>query len=57
MWSRPAGRPVTLREGLIALFMVGRSIDGFSQGQPLYMGYFGVQLLLSDYGRRWTTSE
>ncbi len=46
-----------LREGLIALFMVGRSIDGFSQGQPLYMGYFGVQILLSDYGRRWTRSE
>jgi hypothetical protein len=46
-----------LREGLLALFMVGRSIDGFSQGQPLYMGYFGVQILLSDYGRRWTTGE
>ncbi len=44
-----------IRQYLVALFMVGRSIDGFSQGQPLYMGYFGLQILLSDYGRRVTT--
>jgi hypothetical protein len=43
-----------LRPGVIALFMVGRSINGFSRGQPEYMSYLGVQLLLSDYGRRFT---
>lgn len=44
-----------LRRGLIALFMVGRSINGFSQGQPEVLAYLGVQILLSDYGRRFTT--
>jgi hypothetical protein len=44
-----------LRPGVIALFMIGRSVNGFSQGQPEYMSYLGVQLLLSDYGRRFTT--
>lgn len=44
-----------LRPGLIALFMAGRSINGISDGQPEFMGYFGVQILLSDYGRRFTT--
>jgi hypothetical protein len=43
-----------LRPGIIALFMAGRSVDGLSNGQPDYMGYFGVQILLSDYGRRFT---
>jgi hypothetical protein len=42
-----------LRPGLIALFMAGRSVNGFTDGQPEFMGYFGVQILLSDYGRRW----
>lgn len=40
-----------LRPGIIALVMVGRSVNGFSVGQPEYMGYFGVQILLSNYGR------
>ncbi len=44
-----------IRPGVIALFMVGRSINGFSQGQPEFMSYVGVQILLSDYGRRFTT--
>jgi hypothetical protein len=44
-----------LRPGVIALFMVGRSLNGLANGQPEFMGYFGVQLLLSDYGRRFTT--
>jgi hypothetical protein len=43
-----------LRPGLIALFMSGRSLNGFAHGQPEYMGYFGIQILLSDYGRRFT---
>jgi hypothetical protein len=53
-----AGRSFTARDkvatGVIALFMAGRSVNGFAHGQPEYMGYLGVQLLLSDYGRRFT---
>ena len=43
-----------LRTGMIALFMVGRSVNGFGLGQPEFMGYFGVQFLLSNYGRTFT---
>jgi hypothetical protein len=43
-----------LRPGVIALVMAGRSINGFGDGQPRFMGYVGIQLLLSDYGRRFT---
>jgi hypothetical protein len=39
-----------LRPGIIALFMAGRSISGFGQGQPEFMGYLGVQLLLTHGG-------
>jgi hypothetical protein len=40
-----------LSRGFIALFMAGRSISGTASGQPEFMGYFGIQVLLSDYGR------
>jgi len=40
-----------LRQGIIALFMAGRSLNGLSDGQPEFIGYFGVQILLSNYGR------
>lgn len=43
-----------LGTGVIALFMAGRSINGVSNGQPQLIGYVGVQILLSDYGRRFT---
>jgi hypothetical protein len=36
----------------IALFMAGRSIDGTGSGQPAFMAYLGVQILLKDYGRK-----
>lgn len=39
------------RRGVIALLMMGRSIDGLGAGQPEFVGYLGVQLLLSNYGR------
>jgi hypothetical protein len=41
-----------LSRSLILLFMAGRSINGSSPGQVQFMGYLGVQILLSDYGRR-----
>jgi hypothetical protein len=40
-----------LSRGIIALFMIGRSLNGFSEGQPEFTGYVGVQILLSNYGR------
>jgi len=40
-----------LGRGLIALFMAGRSLNGFAGGQPEFMGYLGIQILLSNYGR------
>ncbi len=40
-----------LSRGLIALFMGGRSLNGFAAGQPEFMGYVGIQILLSNYGR------
>jgi hypothetical protein len=40
--------------GLIALFMAGRSFSGNSSGQPEYLGYFGIQILLSKFGRTLT---
>jgi hypothetical protein len=33
------------------LFMAGRSAHSNSQGQVDFMGYLGIQILLSDYGR------
>ena len=43
-----------LHQGFIALFMLGRSINGFASEQPEFQGYVGVQILLSDYGRTLT---
>jgi hypothetical protein len=41
-----------LTRGLIALFMAGRGVGG----GPQFIGYFGVQILLGDYGRSLGTS-
>jgi hypothetical protein len=49
------GARYKLRPGIIALFMAGRSINGFGNGQPEFMGYVGVQLLLKDYGRAFNS--
>jgi hypothetical protein len=43
-----------LHQGFILLFMAGRSFSGNSSGQPEYLGYFGVQILLSKFGRTLT---
>jgi hypothetical protein len=40
-----------LSRGFVALFMAGRSISGTASGQPEFIGYVGIQVLLSDYGR------
>jgi hypothetical protein len=43
-----------LRQGIIALFMAGRSVNGFGDGQPEFIGYIGIQFLLSNYGRTFS---
>ena len=44
-----------LSRGFVALFMAGRGIGGDPDGRPQFIGYFGIQILLSDYGRALTT--
>jgi hypothetical protein len=40
-----------LHRGFILLFMAGRGLGGNSSGQVQFVGYLGVQILLSNYGR------
>jgi hypothetical protein len=49
------GARYKLSRGFIALFMAGRSINGTASGQPEFIGYIGIQVLLSDYGRSLAT--
>jgi hypothetical protein len=44
-----------LHRGFILLFMAGRSLAGNSPGQVEFLGYLGIQILLSDYGRTLTS--
>lgn len=44
-----------LHRGFIALFMAGRSLRGNAGGEPEFIGYFGIQILLSHYGRTLTS--
>jgi hypothetical protein len=44
-----------LSRGFIALFMAGRGLSNSSGGQPEFIGYIGIQILLSDYGRALAT--
>jgi hypothetical protein len=39
-----------LHRGIIALFMAGRGLSGDASERPQFIGYFGVQILLSHYG-------
>jgi len=45
-----------LTRGFVALFMAGRSVSG-TAGGPEFIGYFGIQILLSDYGRALEREE
>jgi hypothetical protein len=40
-----------LGKGFILLFMAGRSFSSNTSGQPNFLGYLGVQVLLKNYGR------
>jgi hypothetical protein len=46
-----------LSRGFVALFMAGRSVSGTANGQPEFIGYVGIQILLSDYGRALTSES
>ncbi len=50
------GGRFALRTGMIALFMAGRSVGG-GEGQPEFIGYVGIQFLLSNYGRTWSANR
>jgi hypothetical protein len=39
-----------LHRSFIVLFMAGRSLNGTAAGQPQFLGYLGLQVLLSHYG-------
>jgi hypothetical protein len=40
-----------LHRGFIVLFMAGRGLGGTPNGQVQLLGYLGIQILLSNYGR------
>jgi len=46
-----------LRPGVIALFMAGPGVNRTSQGQTQFVGYCGVQFLLSNWGRTITSTH
>jgi hypothetical protein len=48
------GARYKLHRGFILLFMAGRGLGGNSNGQVQFLGYLGVQILLSNYGRTLT---
>jgi len=45
-----------LSGSFIALFMAGRSVAGFAAQQPEFLGYVGIQVLLSNYGLSLNTA-
>jgi hypothetical protein len=46
-----AGGRYEFHKGLIWLFMSGRSFTGAANGEPTFLGYFGIQILLDHNGR------
>jgi hypothetical protein len=44
-------------KGLLFLFAAGRSFSSPASGQPQFIGYFGLQVLLTKYGRRLNSDE
>ncbi len=46
-----------INSAFIALFMAGHSVGGTMSGQPEYITYVGIQILLSDYGLKLQTGK
>ena len=54
MTTLDVGGRYHLHRGLNLLFMAGRSLSSNSAGQVEFMGYLGIQILLSNYGRTFS---
>ena len=52
-----AGGRYQFHKGLLLLFMAGRSFSGNSSGQPNFIGYVGLQILLERNGRALQSSD
>lgn len=52
-----AGARYEFHKGLIWLAMAGRSFSPASSGQPTFLGYFGIQILLDHNGRSLHSDE
>jgi hypothetical protein len=52
-----AGGKYEFHKGLLLMFMAGRSFSGNSSGQPEFIGYFGVQILLAKYGKELQSDQ
>lgn len=52
-----AGGKYQFHKGLLLMFMAGRSFSGNSSGQPEFMGYIGVQILLGKYGKELQSNQ
>ncbi len=52
-----AGGQYRFHKGLILLFTAGRTFSENSSGQPEFMGYIGVQILLDKYGKELHSDE
>ncbi len=50
-----AGGKYEFHKGLLFMFMAGRSFSGNSSGQPEFMAYVGLQILLQKYGKELET--
>jgi hypothetical protein len=46
-----AGGRYRFHKGLLLMFMAGRSFRGNTSGQPEFVGYIGLQILLQKYGK------
>jgi len=51
------GGRFVISPAFIAMFMAGHSVGGTSGGQPGYIAYVGIQILLSDYGLKLRTGK
>ena len=52
-----AGGRYRLGKGFILLFMAGRSFSSDTSGQPNFLSYVGLQILLKDYGKQLLDSR
>jgi hypothetical protein len=54
--SFDVGGRYTLHPAVIGLFMAGHTLGIDEHGPSAFFGYFGIQILLSDNGRRFNAN-